>query len=102
MGEDLNNIFIASVCGWALAESWIWWRERGKIHTTQDKNSKRIIVLCVGIGIYGGIFLSHVTSYPLIESSKALILGSTLLISAVSFRIWSVITLGNFFRTTVM
>jgi protein-S-isoprenylcysteine O-methyltransferase Ste14 len=101
--SSLVILYYAAIVYWVGVESWIWLREIGKILTGKDRNTRLIIVGCIVIAVYLATTLIKNTTFSIWGSSDVhYVLGALVIIAGVSFRLWSVLTLGKFFRTTVM
>jgi protein-S-isoprenylcysteine O-methyltransferase Ste14 len=98
-----HSLFALSCVYWGLLEAWVWFRERGSVKQTQDRNSRILLVAFIGGGIYAATLITSRTSFVLPGTvGLHLLIGAILIVFGTTFRLWSILTLGRFFRTTVM
>jgi len=98
-----HTLFTLSSVYWGLVEAWVAFRERGSVEQTQDRNSRVLLVIFIGGGIYAATLITRRTSFLLPGSvGLHLLIGAIAIVFGTTFRLWSVLTLGRFFRTTVM
>lgn len=94
----------AAFAVWMGTEYWLVLRERGQVHDRQDQGSKRVLVfscwlaLALGLTIACGVRSATLPGNPWIWVT----FGSVLMLLGLWLRVWSVRTLGRFFRRTVM
>ena len=95
--------YSTAIVFWLITEAWVGLRERGKVLKGKDMNSRNMVVIASVIATYIGVTLSHKTFFPILgNSTENFILGAIIIVVGISLRIWSVRTLGQFFRSTVM
>lgn len=99
----MHPLLLISAVVWVLSEVWIFSRDIGKLNFTKDKNSRVIILLFSTIGVIVAFYLrQHTTFYIPSNTLVFLYLGILLMGIGIILRLYSVITLGKYFRTTVM
>jgi len=108
----INTLFIkfetdffldTALAFWIAIELWIIFRERGQINNFEDKGSRKRIVSAILFSMVVCILMLPYRITPVFHSEYlASRIGSALICIGVLLRIWSVITLGNYFRSTVM
>lgn len=99
-----SNVFFALACiYWGLVEAWMRFRERGSVTASQDRNSRAILVVLIGLGIYIEYGLARNASYVLPGNTLwYLAFGGIVILCGTTLRAWSIRTLGRYFRSTVM
>lgn len=97
-----GGLFELSAVYWGLVETWMLFRQLGSVERSQDRNSGVLLLALVGGGIYAASRIARMTSFLLPGSvSLHLLMGGLVILFGTSFRVWSIITLGRFFRSTV-
>ena len=102
-GQFWRTAFWVSYAGWAIIELGIWSRDRARVRGERaDRFSMLAIVIGITAGISGAFYGAHVTETRIATPGALLVgLGIALIWAGVLFRLWSVRTLGRFFRVTV-
>lgn len=99
-------ILTVSYWCWILLEVWLFIRERGTVGSNaEDQGSRRWIIAWLGVGVLLGVFIEpYIFAFSKIQTQVALffVLGIVLLWGGMLLRIWSISTLGRFFKTTVV
>ncbi len=98
-------IFTASFWCWILFEAWVLLRERGASRdSSRDRGSTFTVLMILGIGIALGLNMSQIV--PQFNITTLFVaffaLGIAMIFGGMTFRLWSIQTLGRFFRTRVM
>jgi len=84
-------------------EVWVIIREKGKVNETEDKNTKKFFIFSIIIGIISGNYLINFDILNFSgNSSLHYLIGAIVVWIGFTFRFWAILTLGKFFRTTVM
>lgn len=103
MKSFTSGLFQISTIYWALTEGWMLFRQRGSVKRSQDKNSGLLLLVFVAAGIFAASRIARRTSFLLLGSvSLHLLIGGIVIFLGTTFRLWSIVTLGRFFRSTVM
>jgi protein-S-isoprenylcysteine O-methyltransferase Ste14 len=102
-GQFWRTAFWVSYAGWAIIELGIWSRDRARVRGERaDRFSMLAIVIGITAGISGAFYGAHITETRIAAPGALLVgLGIALIWTGVLFRLWSVRTLGRFFRITV-
>jgi protein-S-isoprenylcysteine O-methyltransferase Ste14 len=102
-GPFWRTAFWVSYAGWAIIELSIWSRDRARVKGERaDRFSMLAIVIGITAGIFAAFYGAHVTETRIVAPGTLLVgLGIVLIWAGVAFRLWSVRTLGRFFRVTV-
>lgn len=88
---------------WLATECWIAFREIGETDTSQDRHTKKVFALCAAAAISIALLGPQPPQFTIFYSRLVmLILGSLTMFIGITIRVLSVLTLGNYFRTTVM
>lgn len=102
--EIAGGLSLAAFAMWMAVEYWLVTRDRGQVHERQDQGSKRVLLLSCWFAL-----LLCITLAILVRSARLpgnpwipLLLGNACILLGVWLRVWSVRTLGRFFRRTVM
>ncbi len=98
----MKLLYGVSCLAWILLEIWIFYRERGKVHKNTDNNTRWINVLAVLLAIVLGNMFANVPYYAMRGANTRFFIGTIVIWLGWILRLWSVATLGKFFRTTVM
>jgi protein-S-isoprenylcysteine O-methyltransferase len=99
-----RNVFWASYGAWFLSEWWIFSRDRRAAKgQNQDRGSFGVFFLAVPAGLFGAFGAAYGSPDTRIDApGEALFWTAIALIwLGMALRLWSVITLGRFFRTSV-
>lgn len=96
--------FAATYWGWAASEALIFARDRRAVAGTRaDGGSRRVIVFAIIASMVAAVFAAprlRQLSFP-VPHGATMAIGVTLMWAGIAFRLWSVWTLGRFFRTQV-
>jgi protein-S-isoprenylcysteine O-methyltransferase len=96
-------LYALSCLAWIGLELWIFYREHGGADRTKDQGTRRMNVLAVVAGIVVGSIFSTVPFLSIRGASTPRYFIAIIVIWAGwILRLWSVVTLGKYFRTTVM
>jgi protein-S-isoprenylcysteine O-methyltransferase Ste14 len=104
-------LFVAGCVYWGAVECLLFLREIESMRraqdraarTAQDRGSRFFLVIGIGAGIYAGTAIARATSTTLPASPDFhLLVGAILIVLGTTLRLWSILTLGRFFRATVM
>lgn len=88
---------------WLGVELWISLREWGETDTAQDRHTKKVFAFCAAAAICVGLLGPRPPAYTVHYSrGLMLFLGSVTMFLGISLRVFSVLALGKYFRTTVM
>jgi protein-S-isoprenylcysteine O-methyltransferase Ste14 len=101
----LRHWFWASFAGWMVLEAWVWLREAGGTQgENRDRGSRLWVVAWVWIGIYAAFTLmwSAPSGAWRRGAVEIFIAGIALMWLGVFLRGWAIVTLGRFFRTSVI
>ena len=103
LGPVWRAAFWASYAGWAAIELGIWSRDRTRVKgQRQDRFSMLAIVVGVTAGIFAAFSGAHIAATRIAAPGELVVgLGIVLIWSGIAMRIWSVRTLGRYFRITV-
>lgn len=101
--DSVYWIFTASIICWVLFEYWLTLREKNKIDTSKDKNTRRLVIFyLISAIIIGDIFSNVPFAAISLDRTFRFILGTIIVWLGILLRYWSVRVLGNYFRTVVM
>jgi protein-S-isoprenylcysteine O-methyltransferase Ste14 len=102
-GPFWRTAFLVSYVGWGVIELGIWSRDRARVKGERtDRFSMLAIVIGITAGIFAAFYGAHVTETRISAPGSLLVgLGIALIWTGILFRLWSVRTLGRFFRVTV-
>jgi protein-S-isoprenylcysteine O-methyltransferase len=98
------TLFLMSYVGWALSELVIFRRDRGAMGgVAADRGSRTVIIVAMVVAIVAAVNLAlHLPAARLpLPRHVALLVGIAIMWSGIALRLWSVRTLGRFFRTEV-
>jgi protein-S-isoprenylcysteine O-methyltransferase len=101
----LGRWFWASFAAWGLLEVWVWLREAGGTQgENRDRGSRLWVVAWVWIGIYAAFTLmwSAPSGAWRRGAVEIFFAGIALMWLGVFLRGWAIVTLGRFFRTSVI
>jgi protein-S-isoprenylcysteine O-methyltransferase len=88
---------------WGSLEVWVSVRERGTITKSHDKNSSWVILSLAAVALSGGVLVSQILPiFSISTPTVSRFIGTCIMFCGIIFRIWSINTLGKFFRSTVM
>jgi protein-S-isoprenylcysteine O-methyltransferase len=96
--------FWISYLAWVAMEMWIFSRDRRAASgEAQDQGSRRFLVMLFMVGLFGAFFIAHHLAWGRIALPLPVLMGAALALmwSGMAFRVWAVVTLGRFFRTSV-
>jgi protein-S-isoprenylcysteine O-methyltransferase len=99
------QVFDASYAAWIILETWISLRDRHRRSgTSGDRGSLLVLIASLAAAILAAWYAAVTQRWARIEPFHfALFLaGLALVWAGMAFRLWAVLTLGKFFRTTVM
>jgi protein-S-isoprenylcysteine O-methyltransferase Ste14 len=106
-----HMVFIAGCLYWACVEGFVGLREAAglrnahgrAVRAAQDRGSRFFLIAGLAGGIYAGVHIAMGTDTVLAGGPDLhFLLGAAVLALGSSLRLWSVLTLGRFFRTTVV
>jgi protein-S-isoprenylcysteine O-methyltransferase Ste14 len=100
----LSLLFLVSGGLWALAESALQLRQlfRRGHSTFTEWRSLAAILLAAGVAVLVARFVAPVVTVPIVPPRElALVAGLVLWCSGIALRLWSIRTLGRFFRVVV-
>ena len=97
-------VYGGSFLAFMMVEFWVFSRERrGAKGTSRDKGSLQFIMLAMGIGLWTALGLPYAISAPLpFEEEPTFWTAIGVLWAGILFRFWSIVTLGRFFRISVL
>lgn len=96
--------FAITCWGWAASEALIFARDRRAFSGTRaDGGSRRVIMFTIVASMAAAVFAAarlRQLAFP-VPDGATMATGVTLMWAGIAFRLWSVRTLGRFFRTEV-
>lgn len=100
----MSSLFFISCCiVWVFSETWIFLREIGKLNKGRDQGTRARVAGGVFFGLSAAVFISilpvYTSPFTFDVMQQA---GGGLILVGVFIRLWSVITLGKYFRTVIM
>jgi protein-S-isoprenylcysteine O-methyltransferase len=98
-------VFVASFAGMFIHECWVFSRDRrAAAGERRDRGSLLGIVLLQNVGFLSAFVIPYLTGWGTIPLSPRLLFWTAIAVfwCGLAFRFWSVVTLGRFFRTTVV
>jgi protein-S-isoprenylcysteine O-methyltransferase Ste14 len=96
-------LFAVAIASWTGSELWISIREWGTLNTEQDRHTKTVIAACMAAALVIGVWGPRPPQYTIFWARNLMtVLGSLTILLGVTWRVFSVLALGNYFRTTVM
>jgi protein-S-isoprenylcysteine O-methyltransferase len=102
LGPVWRGAFWASYLGWAAIELGIWSRDRARVQgERRDRFSMLAIVLGVTAGIFAAFTGTRIAATRIAAPELVVGLGIALIWAGIALRLWSMRTLGRFFRITV-
>lgn len=96
--------FWATYYSWIGSELWLFIRDRKRVHGIEgDRGSRTLLIIVMTLCLVGAFGFGFTSLSPRIPMRPlfAFSLGIALMWSGVALRLWSVHTLGRFFRTSV-
>lgn len=102
--KTAGTLSLAAYVLWLGVEYWLIVRDRGLAHERQDQGSKRVLVIACWLALALCITLAVVVRSAAFPGNPwiPVVLGIMFILLGIWLRIWSVKTLGRFFRRTVM
>jgi protein-S-isoprenylcysteine O-methyltransferase Ste14 len=99
-----GGLSLAAYAVWMSVEYWLIVRERGQVHDRQDQGSKRVLILACWIALLLCVTLAIVVRSATFPGNPwiPVAIGVVMVLFGAWLRVWSVRTLGRFFRRTVM
>src|ERR1041384_7277873 len=103
LGPVWRTAFWVSYAGWAIIELSIWSRDRARVKgKREDRFSMLAIVVGITAGIFAAFYGTRIAATRIAAPAELVVgLGIALIWAGLALRIWSVRTLGRFFRVTV-
>lgn len=98
----MHPLILISAAIWGISEAWIFSRDKGKLDYSKDKNSRKIILLFFSTGVIMAFLLRNYAAFRIENIFVSYYPGIFLMTIGIILRIWSVVTLGKYFRTAVM
>jgi len=98
-------VFYASFTAWWLSEMWILSRDRRRARgVSGDRGSYRVIMILLPLAIGAAFGSPYYFPWAGIGGPAAvwLVAAAVLVWGGIAFRLWAVLTLGRFFRTSVL
>ena len=105
MSPGWRLVFWASFTAWMLSEMWVFLRDaRAASGARTDRGSRFLIIVLVWFGLWGAFAFAYgLDGWRIDVEPRVLFPASIALIwTGMLLRIWSVLTLGRFFRTSVI
>jgi protein-S-isoprenylcysteine O-methyltransferase len=97
------DLFTLALFLWVVSEAWIILRDWGKLDWSQDRYTQLSILLSFLLALLVAGYISPLPYFRIATPQQYhVIVGVLLMFAGIALRIWSVVTLGKFFRTTVM
>lgn len=99
------QLFNASYAAWIVFEFWVLLRDRRKRSgTSGDGGSLFVLITSLFIAIFAAWYAFATQRWARIEPFHfpLFVVGLVLVWAGMAFRLWAILTLGKFFRTTVM
>ena len=102
-GPSWRMAFWITYIGWATIELSIWSRDRARVKgERKDRFSMLAIVIGITAGIFAAFYGAHITETRIAAPGPLVVgFGIVLIWAGILLRLWSVRTLGRFFRVTV-
>ena len=98
-------VFWASFSAWLVSEIWVFSRDaRSASGARSDRGSRFLILVLVWFGLWGAFACAYSLGQWGIAAPAELLFpaGIVLVWAGMGLRVWSVLTLGRFFRTAVI
>ena len=103
MSQFLHPIFQASLFAWALLEGWIILRDRWRPVSPVDRAGQGGIAIIMIVTFIIASLVEKSDPFPMPSRPLVpLLVGDCLLWLGLALRLWSVLTLGKFFRATLV
>ncbi len=101
--DKLQTIYLISIVCWWFLETWIIARELGDVNKSKDQSTRKYVVMGIFTAIGAGILCSKLPFGKIgINSSVRFITAIIFIWTGLIVRWRAVVTLGRFFRSTVM
>jgi len=97
-------LFNASYAAWALLEAWVSLRDRRKSPgASGDRGSLFFLIATLVVCLVGAWYAAFVLRFARIQPFhfQLFLIGMALIWAGMALRLWAIIVLGRFFRTTV-
>lgn len=97
-------MFWASYICWVIFEMWVFRRDRQAVRgEARDRGSLYSVIICMVIGLAIGFSAPHVARFARMHLPAIWIFWSAMALiwAGLGTRLWAIVTLGRFFRTTV-
>ncbi len=98
-------VFWASYTAWFLSEVWIFWRDRRAVQGENvDRGSRGLLIAALYSGVFSAFWVVYATPGAAMRGPMTLLaaVGVALMWAGMGLRLWAVLTLGRFFRTSVL
>jgi protein-S-isoprenylcysteine O-methyltransferase len=98
------HLFVASYIAWIVMEVWIFRRDRRKSSgASGDRGSLIVLVVMLTISLTGAWYAAAALPFARIVPVhfQLFLIGLALIWAGMALRIWAILVLGRFFRTTV-
>ena len=103
MNQSLHTIYQASLVAWVLLEGWIILRDRWRPITQVNRAGQGGITIVLVITFIIASRVDKLGLFPIPGRPVIpLMIGDCLLWSGLALRLWSVLTLGKFFRASLV
>jgi protein-S-isoprenylcysteine O-methyltransferase len=105
MHNIFGAVFTLSFAAWFLVETWVFSRDR---RHAEGETVDRWSLLTIGLAVVGSMAVSFwaaaVLQRATISTAQSLVfwVGIGLMWAGIGLRLWAIVTLGRFFRTTVV
>jgi protein-S-isoprenylcysteine O-methyltransferase len=99
-----RSAFWASYLAWCLMELWVLGRDRRRAKgKSKDGGSRLLIVILLFAGLFGAFTAAYVSPATALAAFQEPVFWSAigLIWAGMALRLWAVLTLGRFFRTSV-
>ncbi len=103
--EAWTNVFYVSFGAWWLSEMWILSRDRRAAKgVSGDRGSYGVIMILLPLAIASAFAAPHYCPWAAIGGPGVvwLVAAVALMWGGIAFRLWAVLTLGRYFRTSVL
>lgn len=103
MNQSLHMIYQASLVAWALLEGWIILRDRWRQVTQLNQAGQGGITIILIITFIIASRVDKIGLFPIPgRPVYPLLIGDCILWAGLALRLWSVVTLGKFFRASLV